>query len=85
MDRNAKKLHLIAAAAAVAIVAGSFVGLNQYSNAKYATAFAGAHAPSTGDTIRLAIEPSSIEVVARPVTRTRTAQEDTIAAPRERS
>jgi hypothetical protein len=69
MERNVMKIRMLAAAAAVAIVAGAILSLGSYSNAKFAIAATAAqpYAAEQAD-----FQPSRIDVVATRVARART-------------
>ena len=73
MKRNAMKIRMLAAAGAVAIVAGAMLGLASYSNAKYEIAAEAVHRPYASDSVQLAVEPARIDVVTTRVAGTRTA------------
>ena len=73
MQRNVMKIRMLAAAGAVAIVAGAILSLGNYSNAKYGIAAAAAQHPYAAESVQLAIEPARIDVVATRLARTRTA------------
>ena len=72
MQRNVMKIRMLAAAGAVAIVAGAMLGFGSYSTAKFESAVA-AQQPYAVESVQLAIEPSRIDVVATRLPRTRTA------------
>lgn len=72
MQRNVMKIRMLAAAGAVAIVAGAIVSLGSYSNAKFAIAAAAAQAYAA-ESLQLAIQPSRVDVVGTRLARTRTA------------
>ena len=73
MQRNAMKIRMLAAAGAVAIVAGTMLGLGGYSNAKFEIAAEAIQRPYTADSVQLAVEPLRIDVVVTRVASTRTA------------
>jgi hypothetical protein len=73
MQRNVMKIRMLAAAGAVAIVAGVMLGFGSYSNAKFAVASAAAQPPYAAESVQVAIDPSRIDVVAIRLPRTRTA------------
>jgi hypothetical protein len=84
MKRNVMKIRVLAAAGAVAIVAGAMLGLGSYSNAKYGIAAAAAQHPYAAESVQLAIEPSRVDVVATRLARARTAvhvQETSVPRP----
>lgn len=73
MQRNAMKIRMLAAAGAVAIVAGTMLGLGGYSNAKFEIAAEAVHRPYAKESVQLAVEPLRIDVVVTRVAGTRTA------------
>ena len=86
MQRKVMKIRVLAAAGAVAIVAGAILSLGSYSNAKYEFAAAAAQRPYAAESVQLAIEPARIDVVATRLARTRTAvQVHEVSVPRPQS
>jgi hypothetical protein len=73
MQRNVMKIRMLAAAGAVAIVAGAILGLGGYSNGKFAIAAAAAQQPYAAESVQLAVQHSRIAVVGTRLARTRTA------------
>lgn len=71
MQRNVIMIRMLAAAGAVAIVAGAMLALSGYSNAKYEIAAAAAQHPYAAESVQLAIEPARIDVVVSRLARTR--------------
>ena len=86
MERNLVIVRSLAAAAAVAIVGGSIIGLGSYSNAKFELVAASAAPSYAQDMERIAIQPSRIDVVALRLAPTRTAAHvDEAQVPRPQS
>lgn len=86
MKRNLVIVRTLAAASAVAIVGGSILGFGSYSNAKFELAAASAAPTYSGDMVRVAIQPSRIDVTGTRLAPTRTAAHvDEAGAPRPQS
>lgn len=86
MQRNLVIVRSLAAAAAVAVVGGSILGLGSYSNAKFDRVAASVAPLFAGDMQRIAIQPSRVDVIALRQAPTRTAAHvDEAQAPRPQS
>ena len=85
MHMHANLVRALAFAGAAAIVGGSIVGLDSYSNAKYQRVYAAATQGHPAAAVRVAIDPATVEVVASRLPRTRTAVHVDESAPRPQS